>query len=278
MALDMNAVGKTTEVFKMPYSWKDTALYALGIGAKREELDFLYEGRGPKVFPTFAVIPGFEPCMDLAKDIGGDVRGVVHAGQSITLHRDFPTKGVLHTTARVDGIYDLKRMAQVNIVTETTLEDGEKVCDTEWTIFYRFDGGFDGPRPPKSFRVKVPDREPDAVVEEKVSEEQALLYRLSGDINPLHADPDMAKAVGFEAPILHGLCSYGYIGRAALHHFGNSDPTSLKSLVAQFRKPVWPGDTLVIQAWKTDEGVILRAETKEKPGEIVLTNCLATFS
>jgi acyl dehydratase len=123
--------------------------------------------------------------------------------------------------------------------------------------------------------VRPPERAPDFVVEEKIAEEQALLYRLNGDLNPLHADPAIGEKAGFGQPILHGLCTYGYVGRAVLHAVCGGDPTRLEALEGQFRKPVWPGDTLITEGWKEDGRVVLRASTKERPDDHCFTNAWA---
>lgn len=256
-------------------------LYALGVGATRDELDFLYEGRGPKVLPTYAVVPAFEANRALFEPIGGELAGVVHGSQAIRLHRPFPPSGTLRTVGTVAGIYDLKRMAQVVVTTETKDEAGELLCSTEWVLMYLKDGGFGGPAPPRSARIRVPERDPDWVVRETTSAEQALLYRLSGDPNPLHADPEAARQqekVTGGVPILHGLCTYGYVGRAVLQKEGGLDPARLKVLSGRFSKPVWPGETLVTEGWREDDRVLLRTSTEERPGEHVFTNAYAELA
>lgn len=278
MALNPESVGQTTDDLVHEYDWKATVLYALGIGATRDELDFLYEKRGPRVFPTYAVVPTFAAIWKLLEATGGNVLGVVHGAQSITLHRPFAAKARLTTVGRVAGIYDLKKMGTSILTTETRDADGELVCETEWNLIWRMDGGFGGQRPPKTERTKVPEREPDFVVEEKTSPEQALLYRLNGDLNPLHADPAIAEKVGFPAPILHGLCTYGYVGRAVLHACCDSDPARLKKLSGQFRKPVWPGDTIVTQGWREEGRILLRATTAERPDEFPFSNAYAEIA
>ena len=275
MALNPQAVGKTTNELAHDYRWQDVALYALGVGAKTDELDFLYEGRGPKVLPTYAVIPTFAANGALIGDIGGNLLGVVHGGQSIRLHKPFAPSGTLKTTGKVAGIYDLKRMAQAVVTTETRDGTGALVCETEWSIIYRMDGGFGGEPPPKREDHKPPSREPDWTVEETTAAEQALLYRLSGDINPLHADPQIAQMAGFQRPILHGLCTYGYVGRAILKKVCEMDPSKLKSLSGQFRKPVMPGDTILTEGWNDGSRVFVRASAKERPGEYVFSNAVA---
>ncbi len=278
MPLNPEAKGARTETVEHTYRWQDVVLYALGIGAKTRELDFLYEKRGPKVFPTYAVVPAFEVNRLLFDVVGGDMSGVVHGSQLIKLHKPFASAATLRTVGIVDGVYDLKRMAQSIVRTETRDENGELVCETEWTIMYLKDGGFGGDPPPRSPKFRPPEREPDWVVEETTLPEQALLYRLSGDHNPLHADPaaaEKAAKVTEGRPILHGLCTYGYVCRAVVAQACGDDPQRLKSLYGRFSKPIWPGDTLVIEGWREDGRVLLRAATKERPGDHVFTNSYA---
>ncbi|MFW5875693.1 MAG: MaoC/PaaZ C-terminal domain-containing protein [Myxococcota bacterium] len=276
MALNPDAVGKTTAGLVHEYQWKDVVLYALGVGAKRDaELDFLYENRGPRVLPTYAVVPTFAVPGALFGEVGGNLLGVVHGAQKIELHKPFAPSGKLTTVGKVAGVYDLKRMAQVVFTSETRDADGDLVCETEYLILYRMDGGFGGQSPPRSEKVAPPDRAPDFQVEEATSEEQALLYRLNGDLNPLHADPEVGEAAGFGKPILHGLCTYGYVGRAVLQQACGGDPAKLKSLAGQFRKPVWPGETIVTEGWEEGGRIVLRASTKERPGEYVFSNAYA---
>ena len=279
MALNPDSVGKSTKPIVHEYRWSDTVLYALGVGAKRDrELDFLFEGRGPKVLPTYAVVPTFPICGELFDIVGGDLLGVVHGSQSITLHQPFAPNGRLTSVGTVKGIYDLKRMAQATFATETRDENGELICETEWGIIYRFDGGFDGPRPPRSEKIRPPEREPDFVVSEVTTTEQALLYRLSGDLNPLHADPKIGEDAGFGQPILHGLCTYGHAGRAVLMEACDGDPSKLKAMRGQFRAPVWPGETLITSGWKEGSQVILQTRTKERPDEACFTNAVAELA
>ncbi len=275
MALDPAAQGAKTAELVHEYDWKGAVLYALGVGATTKELDFLYEGNGPKVLPTYAVVPTFFACGELLPVLGGNLLGVVHGGQTIRLHKPFAPKGRLTTVGTAREIYDLKRMAQAVVTTETRDADGELVCETEWSIIFRLDGGFGGKAPPPSEKVRPPERDPDFRVEESTSPEQALLYRLNGDTNPLHADPAIGEKAGFGRPILHGLCTYGFVGRAVLHECCGGDPSRLKALHGQFRKPVWPGDTIVTEGWRDGGRVVVRASTAERPGEYVFTNAYA---
>lgn len=279
MPLSSSIVGYTTKPFTFTFDWRTLALYALGIGAKREELDYVYEGArgGMKVYPTFAVIPANAAAFDVLHQAEADLATIVHGGQTIRIHRPIPSSGTLTTVGTLTGIYDLKKFAQVIIETKTTL-DGEPVFDTVWSIIVRGAGGFGGPRPPHN-EVEAPvpkDREPDWVVEEATSPEQALLYRISGDVNPLHADPEFAAKAGFpQGPILHGLCTYGFAARAIIKHAAGGDPTRLRTYAAQFRKPVWPGDTIVTQGYALGNGkVAVVASVKGRP-DPVLTSAWA---
>lgn len=245
MGLDTSTVGFETEPVAFSYDWKTAALYALAVGATPQELDYLYEGRGPRVLPTFAVIPAYAPVSQLFVKTQCDMTRLVHGGQTLRLHRPLPPEGTLVTTAKIDGIFDMKILAKVVFSTKSTL-NGEPCFDTEWELLIRDAGGFQGPRPPKVDVPKLPkDTEPTFSAEQATRPEQALLYRLTGDLNPLHADPAFALAAGFEqGPILHGLCTYGFVGRALLQHACGGDPARLKAFGVQFRKPVWPGDVL----------------------------------
>ena len=274
MGLNLDATGQSTPPMTHTYGWRDAALYALGIGATRDQLDYLYEKRGPKVFPTYAVVPAFEANKELFDVVGGDLSGVVHGSQKITLHAPFAPEGTLTTVGTVEGVYDLKRMAQSVIQTKTHDAAGTLVCETEWTIMYLKDGRFGGEAPPRAPKFRPPEREPDWVVEEKTSPEQALLYRLSGDLNPLHADPEAAKLVEKVTggvPILHGLCTYGYVARAVLANECDDDPSRLRELYGRFSKPMWPGETIVVEGWREEGRVLVRAATAERPTEHIFT-------
>jgi hypothetical protein len=187
MTLDPTAVGFKTKPHRFEYDWKVPVLYALGIGAKRSELDYLYEGRGPKVYPTFGVVPAHAPVRELHERIGGDPATVVHTAQGIRLHRPIPPAGELVTVGQVEGIYDMKRMALAVLETRSEAA-GELCCETRWSILYRGAGRFGGASPPKRESPTIPEGQPPSFThEDAVSPEQALLYRLSGDTNPLHA-------------------------------------------------------------------------------------------
>jgi acyl dehydratase len=286
MALNVNALGHITRPHALAYDWKTLATYALGVGAKKDELAFLYENTegGMKTFPTFAVVPSHAPVLDCLIHTEGDLAMVVHGGQTVRLHpafsdRTLPATGTIMSVGEIKGIYDMKKFAQVVIETRSTLDD-VPLFDTVWSIIIRGAGGFSGPRPPENDAPSVPkDRAEDFVVEEPTTPEQALLYRISGDQNPLHADPRFAESVGFpQGPILHGLCTFGFMGRAVLHRACDSNPAKLKALGCQFRKPVWPGETLITKGYRLDDGrYALATFVKDKP-DAVLTSAWAQIS
>jgi acyl dehydratase len=281
MALDLSLVGKVSDPVVFTYTWRDVALYALGVGAKRTELDMLYEGRGPKVLPSFAVVPMFKPMFDCVEKTGGDLAMVVHGGQRVVVKKAFAPSGTLTTRARITGIYDMRKFAVVHVVAEMADVTGEVVAETVSSIIFRGEGGFSGETPPKEDDVlKAPkDVAPTFRIEEKTTEEQALLYRLNGDYNPLHADPKFAADVGFtQGPILHGLCTYGFMARHAVLGACDGEPSRLLTMSAQFRKPVWPGDTLVTEGYVMGAGQLaLKVSVKERD-EAVLGSAWATFS
>ena len=280
MPFDLSIVAKPTQAVTWPYTWKDTVLYALGIGARRDELDYLYEGRGPKVYPSFAVVPKFGPMVEVLGKSGGNLAMVVHGGEKVVVHKPFAPNGTLTSTATVRGIYDMRKFAQVLVDTESRDASGELIATTTSSILFRGEGGFGGAPPPKEDAgIDVPKGQPaDFRVEEATTNEQALLYRLSGDLNPLHADPDFAKMVGFEkGPILHGLCTFGHMVRHLVKGACAGDASAITAFEAQFRRPVWPGDTVVTEGWRVAPGkVALQVSVKER-SETVISGAWATL-
>lgn len=271
MAIDPKCVGAESSVHTLRYDWKTLVLYALGVGAKREELDLVYEARGPKVLPTFGVVPAYSVLMDLLGVSGGSFDRLVHGAQSVTVHGELPPSGELSTRGVITGVYDLKRMTQLVFKTSTSLE-GRLVFESEWSMLVLGEGGFDGPRPPKSPIPKIPSgAAPSFVFEERVSPEQALLYRLSGDPNPLHVDPAVAKLFNFErGPILHGLATYGFAARALIQSALGGDAARLVTFHGQFRKPFWPGDVLRTEGFEVDGQHVLRSTSGGEDNVVAL--------
>jgi acyl dehydratase len=274
MALKLDVVGQKSAPIRYSYGWKDTALYALGVGAKQGELDFLFEMNGPKVLPTFGVIAAFPAMTVAASAVGANHGMIVHGEQKISLHRPIPPTGAFTTLAEITGIYDKGKGAVIAVETRTFDEKSEPIFDNGFTIFVRGAGGFGGERGPETVKVDPPDRAPDFTMSERTSPEQAALYRLSGDLNPLHISPQFAQMAGFDRPILHGLCTYGFAGRAFLLHACGGNPLRFKSFAARFAGVVFPGDTLTTEGWQLTPGTwTLRTRTQDD--RIVLANAVA---
>jgi acyl dehydratase len=275
MAIQRDLVGKTSAPITHTYTWKDTVLYALGVGARAEDLDYLFEMNGPRVLPTFAVVPSFHAMIAVVGQLGANPAMVVHGEQTVVLHRPIPPAGELRTVAEVKGIYDKGKGALALVEARTTDDKGAPLCDNTFSIFARGEGGFGGERGPEAVKADPPEgRAPDFTVVEKTAPEQAILYRLSGDLNPLHISPQFAKMAGFDRPILHGLCTYGYAGRAFLKHACGDDPARFRRFTARFAGVVFPGDTLTTEGWQVAPGKwVLRVKTQDD--RVVLSNALA---
>jgi acyl dehydratase len=275
MAIKMDLVGKKSVPLKHKYTWRDTVLYALGVGAKADELDFLFEMSGPKVLPTFAVVPSFSALISVSGELGANPMMILHGEQKVILHKPIPAQGELSTTAEVKGIYDKGKGALVLVEAKTVDEKGEAVFDNVFSTFVRGEGGFGGDRGPEALKADPPEgAAPDFTLVEKTAPEQALLYRLSGDLNPLHASPQFARMAGFDRPILHGLCTYGHAGRAVLKNACGGEPKRFKSFAARFSGVVFPGDTLTTEGWHVSphQWVI---RTKTQDDRVVLSNAIA---
>ncbi|UQA95792.1 MaoC/PaaZ C-terminal domain-containing protein [Streptomyces halobius] len=245
-------------------SWdhKDVQLYHLGIGAGAatpekphaatdpDELRYTLES-ALHVLPSFATVAGGGMAVVgglSAPGIDVDLAAVLHGGQTVTVHRALPVRGRATQTSTVPAVYDKGKAAVIVLRSEVGDDDGPLwTCDTQ--IFVRGEGDFGGDRGPAT-RLELPDRAPDLTTERRIREDQALLYRLSGDWNPLHADPEFAKLAGFDRPILHGLCSYGVTLKAVVDTALGGDVTRVRSYRTRFAGVVFPGETLRIRAWR----------------------------
>ncbi|CAJ0836925.1 13515_t:CDS:10 [Entrophospora sp. SA101] len=255
------------------YTDRDVKLYALGVGAKRTDLNWVFEGDERfAVLPTFGVIAGLSALpLDKLPDVLGDfnLMKLLHGEQYLEIKKPIPISGRLTSLPRIVDILDKGKGATVIIGVETKDENGETVFENEATLFIRGLGGFGGKKNREAKGASVdsntpPSRTPDKIFKEKTTEEQAALYRLNGDLNPLHISPDFSQMGGFETPILHGLCTFGFSARHVLKEFCDNDPTKLRSIKARFASPVFPGETLETQMWKTGNKVIFQTRVVER--------------
>ena len=287
MPINPDAVGSKSEPVERSWDSKDCLLYAVGVGAggvdPSFELEFTTENSQDveqKVLPTLPVIVGMGG--------GGAMRNIgtfnpamlVHGEQAVELFGPIPVEGTVRTTSEITGIYDKGSGAVITTESQSVdAKTGEPRFNTRSAIFIRGEGGWGGDRGPSGTRNAPPERDPDHVVTYQTRPDQALTYRLSGDRNPLHSDPAFAKLAGFDKPILHGLCTYCFTGRALLHALCGSDPARFKSMEGRFSKPVFPGDTLTVSMW-IGEGAdgnqaVFRTETQNN--EVVIDAGLCTF-
>jgi acyl dehydratase len=256
MPIHPEAVGAIGEPKRRSWTSKDCLLYSVGVGAGTGELPFTTENSQDipqRVLPTFAVIIGgggvpfdkigsFNPAM------------LVHGEEGIELFGEIPPEGEIESVGRVAAVWDKGKGAVVELESESKLvSSGEPILKVRMSMFIRGEGGFGGERGP-SVSFEAPTRAPDHEVSYATREDQALTYRLSGDRNPLHSDPSFAKMAGFERPILHGLCTYGFTGRALLHTLCSSDPANFGHIEGRFASPVFPGEALTVRMWSAGDG------------------------
>ena len=277
MPIDLSHIGKPLKTVSHSYTERDVMLYALGVGCGTDDLAFTYE-RDLKVLPTFAVVPSFPAMLTFGHVMQVNPVMVLHGEQKIELMAPIPTSGTITTTPTITAVYDKIKGAVVVIETDSKDAKGTLLFRNTSAIFVRGEGGFGGDRGPSGARNVPPDRAPDATVSYKTLPQQALIYRLSGDMNPLHADPNFAAMGGFATPILHGLCTYGHAGRAVLQAFCDNDPARCKSLEVRFAGVVFPGETIVVTMWRTAPGTIVLSATTAERGEPVLAAAAAEIA
>jgi acyl dehydratase len=284
MPINPDAVGTKGDPAETSWSSKDGLLYAVGVGAGQDPLDradlpFVSENSvdvTQRILPTmvvtlpniggaFASIGSFNPAM------------LVHGEERIVLHGEVPVAGTVSTVAEITAIWDKGKGAVVEVTSRSTLVDtGEPLFDVVMSAFIRGEGGWGGERGPSGPQNVPPEREPDHRVELTTRPEQALVYRLSGDRNPLHSDPSFAAMAGFDRPILHGLCTYGFTGRALLRELCDSDPARFRSMAGRFSSPVMPGEALTVEIWRTGDGEAVY-RTSASGDRVVLDAGLVTF-
>ncbi len=278
MPVNPDAVGEKGQPTKSSWSSKDALLYSVGVGAGVDELAFTTENTKDtpqRVLPTMAVVLGgggvpfnkigtFNPAL------------MLHGAQAIELYDEIPADGEIESTGRIGAIWDKGSGASVELISESVdVATGKPLFKTTMTAFLRGEGGFGGERGPAS-TFELPERKPDHEVRYETRIDQPLIYRLSGDRNPLHSDPSFAKLGGFDRPILHGLCTYGFTGRALLHALCAGDPARFKSMQGRFSKPVMPGDELTVSMW-VDGGACL-FQTKNQDGDVVFDQGVTNFA
>ena len=279
MPINPEAVGAKGEPTTRSWTSKDALLYAVGIGGGTDELQYTTENTKDveqKVYPTFAVIIGsggipmnavgsFNPAL------------MVHGEQGIELLGEIPAGGELESVGECTAIYDKGSAAVLVFTSESKdVSTGEVLLRTRTSLFCRGEGGWGGDRGPAE-KIEMPMREPDRQVTYATREDQALTYRLSGDRNPLHSDPSFAAMGGFDMPILHGLCTYGFTGRGLLNALCDGDASRFKSMNSRFSKPVMPGDTLNVQMWVDGNNKALFRTTNQN-GEVVIDQGVFEFS
>jgi acyl dehydratase len=271
------------EDVEQAYTLRDTMLYALGLGlgcspTDPDELRFVYE-RGLQVFPTMAVVLGHPGPWMANPATGIDVVRVLHGEQHLEVHRPLPAEGRIRGVNRVTDVVDKGPGKGALITIERRLYEvaSGELCSTQTAvIFARGNGGFGGPKSATAEPHALPARDPDLVEDLPIPPQAALVYRLSGDYNPLHADPEVARKAGFPAPILHGLATYGMAARALLRGLGGPDTVTLKRIGVRFSAPVFPGETLRTEIWRDAEVASFRARVVERDA-VVLNNGYAAL-
>lgn len=256
------------------YTEKDTMLYALGVGlgqdpTDREQLRFVYE-KNLKALPTQAVVLAHPGLWVRDLDTGIDYVKVVHGEQGLVLHKPLPASGTVLGISRVTGVFDKGEGRGALVLSERKIVEkstGDLLATISQTTFCRGDGGFGGPSGPTPAPHVLPEREADMVCDLATVPQAALIYRLNADMNPLHADPDVAAKAGFPQPILHGLATYGVSGHAVLKSVCDYDPGRLKSLDCRFTAPVYPGETFRTEIWI--DGTIVSFRTRSLERDVI---------
>jgi acyl dehydratase len=270
MPIDVDAL-LAADPLEWDASWteRDVLLYHLGIGAgvpatDPRELRYAYE-EDLVVLPTFATVPGFTPIHRFAELPGLDVdlRMLLHGDHAVRVDGPLPTAATARSSCRPLAVHDKRSGASVVFEVTTEVQGGPTIINT-MTAFVRGEGGVGGDPGPSAPRIRPPRRDPDAVVETTTLPQQALLYRLSGDANPLHADPAFAAAGGFDRPILHGMCTFGMAGKAAVDALLDGDVTRVAGMQARFSGVVLPGETLVHSLWAEDEGLLVESRVGDR--------------
>ena len=270
MALNLDAVGEKIGPISKEYTWKDAVLYALGVGAGFSDLHYCYE-KDLKVIPSFAITTLYESMPQALSLTNVNLAGILHGEQELVFHNPIPPSGTMTIEGTISDIFDKGKEKGALVIAESEAKhsSGIKLFTARSTVFSRLDGGFGGDNPPTE-TFTFPDRDPDFVVDASPSENQPLIYRLSGDVFQLHVDPEFAKMAGFEKPIMHGLCTHGYACRALIEALVPGQPELARRMTCRFTKPLYPGMPLKTQIWKTEEGNAVWRVQNVESGEIVI--------
>lgn len=267
------------------FTRRDTMLYALGVGVALGRpfdpavLRFVYE-ENLQALPTMAVILGYPGFWQREARFGLDWQRVLHAEQSIELHGPLPVEGVVRSETFIEDMLDKgAEKGAILYIRRDIVDDssGEPLATVRQTSFLRGDGGFGGRRDGGREPFAIPERPCDDILESATSQEQALIYRLSGDYNPLHVTADVARSAGFEKPILHGLCVYGVVGHVLLAHLCGNEPSRLRRMDVRFSSPTYPGETLRTEVWHLDRGKAAFRSTVVGRERMVLNNGYVEF-
>ncbi|NLV81304.1 MAG: 3-alpha,7-alpha,12-alpha-trihydroxy-5-beta-cholest-24-enoyl-CoA hydratase [Rhodococcus sp.] len=283
MPIDVKAaLSAAPTVREVSWTERDVILYHLGLGAGVDSLDpaelrWVYE-KDLAVLPTFAMIAGqgvsAGPVRPAGMNLPGidiDLRKILHSGQSLTLHAPIPAAGTATISQRISDVWDKGKAAVIVLETTGSDADGQALWTQSMQIWARGEGGFGGEAGPDAVAT-VPDRDADKVLVSPTSTQQALVYRLSGDLNPLHADPAFAKTAGFDRPILHGLASYGVVCKAVVDGILDGDPARVRSFSVRFAGSLYPGETIETSVWRDGDTLTLLATCPERDGQSVLTH------
>lgn len=277
------AIGAELPTQEFSWTSSDVQLYHLGVGAGAAftdpgELRYLRDDDS-QVLPTFATVAATfhvsEPPKVQFPGVDIDLAKVVHGSQEVTVHRPIPANGAGTTRTRISEVWDKGKAAVIVQEGETVDADGKPLWTTRSSIFARGEGGFGGERGP-SDKVELPDRQPDAVIDAPILPQQALLYRLCGDRNPLHSDPAFAEGAGFPRPILHGLCSYGVVAKTLVDALLGGDVAQVAGYKARFAGIVFPGETLRVRAWREGDQILASAVVVERDEAPALADVVLT--
>jgi len=263
------------------YTKDQVILYHLGLGAgvpatDPGELEYTYE-KNLKVLPSFGVIPTFGAIGSIGNIPGLEFNFamLLHGEQDLEIHQPIPPEATITNRGKVAEIWDKGKAALVVLQVDTSDESGQPLFTNRFSLFLRGEGGFGGEPGPKAGNA-APDRAPDGVIESPTLPQQALIYRLSGDKNPLHADPEFAKMGGFDKPIIHGLCSYGVVCKAVVDNVLGGDVTKVARYQARFAGVGFPGETYLTSYWKEGDKILIQSKSKERDA-VIISNAAITI-